>query len=188
MAYICANFCRCSMPPSNVMTQDWTILHFPSYKRSLKRPAKNGLRDCNWTRTHNHLVHKQTLDHLAKLASLAKCSSVCLWTKRLWVRVQLQSLKLQISRLLPWQEYWFTLKGVRDMIITDSQKWIKCCVKVTIRQFLLQKFLFIVRFSKRCLKNLHRSFLWKINSNGVIYGFCEISLECSILMFWLEQP
>ena len=26
------------------------------------------LSDCNWTRTHNHLVHKRTLNHLAKLA------------------------------------------------------------------------------------------------------------------------
>ena len=25
--------------------------------------------DCNWTRTHNHLVRKRTLNHLAKLAS-----------------------------------------------------------------------------------------------------------------------
>ena len=24
--------------------------------------------DCNWTGTHNHLVHKRTLNHLAKLA------------------------------------------------------------------------------------------------------------------------
>ena len=31
---------------------------------------------CNWTRTHNHLVHKGTLNHLAKLASLAKWLSV----------------------------------------------------------------------------------------------------------------
>ena len=50
--------------------------------------------DCNWTRTHNHLVHKWTLNHLAKLAVL------CLWTKWLWVPVQLQSLKVQISCLL----------------------------------------------------------------------------------------
>ena len=26
------------------------------------------LSDCNWTLTHNHLVHKRTLNHLAKLA------------------------------------------------------------------------------------------------------------------------
>ena len=26
------------------------------------------INDCNWTRTHNHLVHKRTLNHLAKLA------------------------------------------------------------------------------------------------------------------------
>ena len=24
--------------------------------------------NCNWTRTHNYLVHKRTLNHLAKLA------------------------------------------------------------------------------------------------------------------------
>ena len=36
----------------------------------------NRMNDCNWTRTHNHLVHKRTLNHLAKLASLAKWLSV----------------------------------------------------------------------------------------------------------------
>ena len=40
--------------------------------------------DCNWIRTHNHLVHKRTLNWL----------SVRLWTKWLWVRIQLQSLSL----------------------------------------------------------------------------------------------
>ena len=28
----------------------------------------NDLSDCNWTRTHNHLFRKRTLNHLAKLA------------------------------------------------------------------------------------------------------------------------
>ena len=58
------------------------------------------LSDCNLTRTHNHLVHKQTLNHLTKLAKrLSRVVSICwavsvrLWTKRLWARVQLQSLK-----------------------------------------------------------------------------------------------
>ena len=37
--------------------------------------------DCNWTRTHNHLVRKRKLNHLAKLASLAKWLSVCLQNK-----------------------------------------------------------------------------------------------------------
>ena len=52
------------------------------------------LSDCNWTRTQNHLVRKRTLNHFAKWLSL------CLLTKWFWVRVQLNSLKLQISRLL----------------------------------------------------------------------------------------
>ena len=53
--------------------------------------------DCSWTRTQNHLVLKQTLNHLAKLANWL---SVCLRTKWFWVQVQLQSLNLQISCLL----------------------------------------------------------------------------------------
>ena len=34
------------------------------------------LGDCNWARTHIHLVHKRTLNHLAKLVecSLVECS------------------------------------------------------------------------------------------------------------------
>ena len=63
--------------------------------RNRKYPVK--LRNCNWAWTHNDLVDKLTLNHLA---SLAKWLRVCLWTKWLWVRVQLQSLKLQISCLL----------------------------------------------------------------------------------------
>ena len=63
-----------------------------------QQPVVN-ISDCNWTRTHNHLVCKQTLNHLAKLADLAKWLSVRLQTKWLWVPVQLQSLKLQISSL-----------------------------------------------------------------------------------------
>ena len=35
--------------------------------------------DCNWIRTHNHLVHKRTLNHLAKLASLANLASLAKW-------------------------------------------------------------------------------------------------------------
>ena len=59
----------------------------------------DGLSDCNWTRTQNHLVRKQTKwfwfgNHLAKWLS------VRLQTKWFCVRFQLQSLKLQILRLL----------------------------------------------------------------------------------------
>ena len=66
----------------------------------------------NRIRTHNHLVCKQTLNHLVKfnhfnhLTSLAKWLSVHLQTKWLWIRIPLQSLKLQILRMfeqgVPW--------------------------------------------------------------------------------------
>ena len=88
------------------------------------------LSDSNGIRTHNHLVCKQTLNHLAKLASLAKWLSIRLRTKWLWVRIPLLSLKLQIWRLLQAGssltfrqniECGFTLKLVRNMIVTYSQ-------------------------------------------------------------------
>ena len=50
----------------------------------------------DWTRTHNNLVRKRTLTHLAKLASLAKWLSVRLQTNWLWVQAQLQSLKCSV--------------------------------------------------------------------------------------------
>ena len=55
------------------------------------------LSDNNVIRTHNHLVHKQTLNHLAKLAwNWAKWLSVHIETKWLWVRITLLSLNLQL--------------------------------------------------------------------------------------------
>ena len=89
------------------------------------------LSDCNWAQTHIYLVHKQTLNHLAKLTSLAKWLSAHLWTKGLWVRVQLQLLKLPISPALSKEfldiqattECGFTLKRVCDMTRTYSRSF-----------------------------------------------------------------
>ena len=80
--------------------------------------------DCNWTRTHNHLVRKRTLNHLTKLISLAKRLSVRLRTKWLWVQVPLQSLK----KFLFWDfsewKMWYFLSEKVDgkMIFTDYWK------------------------------------------------------------------
>ena len=46
----------------------------------ISRNNEHTTSNCNWTRTHDHLVHKRTLNHLAKLASLAKWLSVRLRT------------------------------------------------------------------------------------------------------------
>ena len=72
--------------------------------------------DCNWTRTHNHLVHKGTLSHLVKLAAtiLAKWLSVCLWTKWLWVRVQLQIFCKFPSKQ---PQIWFRLLSTKTSVI-----------------------------------------------------------------------
>ena len=59
---------------------------------SLVAITKN-ISDSNGIRTHNHLVHKRTLNYLAKWLS------VHLRTKWLWVQILLLSLKLHISYL-----------------------------------------------------------------------------------------
>ena len=64
-------------------------------KELLARNRRNiwSLSDSNGIRTHSHLVRKYTLNHLAKLASLAKWLSVRLRTKWLWVRIPLLPLR-----------------------------------------------------------------------------------------------
>ena len=90
------------------------------------------LSDNNWIRNHDQLNRKQILNHLAKLAGLAKWLSLHLRTKCSWVRIPLLALKLQIWRLLPAKSFLtfrqtiecrFTLNFVRDMLITYSYKF-----------------------------------------------------------------
>ena len=79
-----------------------TLYSCRNVKELLARSRRQiwSLSDCNWTRTQNHLVCKQTLNHL----------NVHLRTKWFWVRVQLQPLSsmavfmvfLQNSSLLVW--------------------------------------------------------------------------------------
>ena len=76
----------------------------------LKQFKIGSVSDCNWTQTHNQLVHKQTLNGLAKLAtwlvlndhlissqlaSMAKWLSVRLWINWFWFRFQLQLLRIR---------------------------------------------------------------------------------------------
>ena len=76
----------------------------------LKQFKIGSVSDCNWTQTHNQLVHKPTLNDLAKLAtwlvlndhlissqlaSMAKWLSVRLWINWLWFRFQLQLLRIR---------------------------------------------------------------------------------------------
>ena len=69
-----------------------TLYICPNVKELLARSRREiwSLSDCNWTRSHIYLVHKRTLNHLAKLASLVKWLNVRLWTKWLQFQVQFQ--------------------------------------------------------------------------------------------------
>ena len=66
------------------------------------------LSDCNWTQTHNHLVHKRTLIHLAKLAKSLSCVMSTYLSKEL--------LDIQATT-----ECGFTLKRILDTIRTHNQ-------------------------------------------------------------------
>ena len=68
------------------------------------------LSDSNRIQTQNHLVCEQTINHLVKLAFLAKWLSACLPTKRLWVRISLLSfLTVYIMFCLFWNFIFFNL-------------------------------------------------------------------------------
>ena len=92
-----ASLIVCSYHVTYAFQSESTLYSCLNVKELLARSRREiwSLSDCNWTRTHNHLVHKRTLNHLAKLA---KWLSVRLWTKWLWVRVQLQSIKASIIK------------------------------------------------------------------------------------------
>ena len=78
----------------HVRVSEWihTLLLTECQGTPCSKQARNvNLSDFNCFRTHNYLVRKRTLNHLAKLTSAAKRLSVRLRTKWLLVRVQLQS-------------------------------------------------------------------------------------------------
>ena len=102
--------------------------HFPKLQGPSQIFSTNTKQsDSNGSRTHSHLVPERTLNDLA---SLAKWLSVQLRTKWLWAWLPLLSLKLQIWHLIRARRFLtfrqtiecgFTLKLIRDMIITCRQ-------------------------------------------------------------------
>ena len=99
------------------------------------------LSDCNWARTHNHLVHKRTLNHLAKPAGLAKWFSVRLWTKWLCVKVQLQSLKPgDYSHSREDGEKWTKMGRSPCRVERDGryEEWFDAKVSASAKNYLLQ--------------------------------------------------
>ena len=60
----------CSCHVTFVFQSESTLSSCLNVKEFLARSRRRiwSLSDCNWTRTHNHLVYKRTLNHLTKLA------------------------------------------------------------------------------------------------------------------------
>ena len=74
-----------------------TLYNCLNFKEILARNRSHiwSLSNSNRIRTHNLLVHKQTLSHVPKVVSLAEWLSARLRIKYLWVRIPLLSLKLE---------------------------------------------------------------------------------------------
>ena len=70
----------------------------------------------------------------------------------------------------------FLLPHLKKSPKKHNQIWVKCCMKASIRQALLQTFLLIVQFSKTYSKTPSMTFFM----NGRICGFCVITFKNSI--------
>ena len=82
--------------------------------------------DCNWTRTHNHLIHKQTLNHLAKPASAPASSKPNAPNAPNAPASSKEFFNIQAN-----VECGFTLKHVCDMTRTCSYKHILTIQKIS---------------------------------------------------------
>ena len=76
---ITLNFIVCSYHVTYAFQSESKLYSYLNVKELLA-PSRSkiwSLSDCNWTRTHNHLVHKWTLNHLAKLAKWSSRVLIC---------------------------------------------------------------------------------------------------------------
>ena len=99
----------CSYHVAHTFQSESTLYISLNFKELLARSRHEiwSLSDCNWTRTHNHLVHKRTLNHLTKLAK--------------WLSSVVSTYLYYFTLIF----HYFTRFGVtpyvRDMIRTYSQ-------------------------------------------------------------------
>ena len=65
----------CSCHVTYMFQREYTLYICLNIKELLARSRREiwSLSDCNWTRIHNHLVHKRTLNYLAKVAKWLNC-------------------------------------------------------------------------------------------------------------------
>ena len=108
-------------------------------KKLLARGRRHiwSLSDSSEIQIYNHLVRKRTLNHLTKLAGLAKWSSVHLRTKWLWVQISLLWLKFLLSFLFLNGTLPFNNLKTRTAINAKISVFI-VCVEAIIRHLLIQ--------------------------------------------------
>ena len=142
------------------------------------------LSDCNGTQIHSHLVRKQTLNHLAKLAnylsSLATWLSVRLRTNWMWVRVPSQSLKVVLYFLLLNRNN--VLQKVSPQLMNNYSRdilnedflWLEYCFSSFVIYWFLPCLLptFVTDYGEECSNQLKTSLL------GMDLGSSKWSSSC----------
>ena len=122
----------CSYHVTYALQSESTLYICLNVKELLARNRRDiwSLSDWNGTRTHNHLVHKRTLNHLAKLAKWLSCvmstylyrAFDCIFLSYHVRTSDITSVSgKEFLDILSNIEFGFTLKCVRDMTRTYSQ-------------------------------------------------------------------
>ena len=78
--------------------------------------------DCNWTWTDNHLDWKKIINHLVKLASLAKWLSVRFQTKWLWIESSSSHLNFRFCTCFEQGVTWHS-DNYRVWIHSEMHTW-----------------------------------------------------------------
>ena len=145
---------------------EFTLYSCLNIKELLARSRREtwSLMDCNWTGTHNHLVYKEHSTIQPRL-------SVCLWTKWLRVRVQLQSLEISVLRCtILIKNLWWNLIGCRSSRLQLFFKSDNLKNFATFTWSLFKKRLYHRCFPVIFVKFLRTPFL-KNNSVGYFCGY-----------------
>ena len=119
------NYHDCMFLSCHIHVSEWIhSLQLPECQRTTcsKQLPNWRLKDCNWTWTQNHLVHKQTLNHLAKWLS------VRLQTKWFWVQVQLQLLKTIMQPFL----HYLKINSPPNKVIQTKNVCLLCLTEATV--------------------------------------------------------
>ena len=139
----------CSCHVTYASQSEFTLYTFLNVKEHLvwnKREIQR-LSDCSWTRTHNNVAHKRTLNHLAKLAKWLSCvmstylygAFDCMFLSchvRVWEWIHTCShltfrFRAYFEQGLSWHSGNYSVDSLWNAYITRQEHTVKCTVQIS---------------------------------------------------------